>query len=340
MFLFATDVLLKGVWETVAELKDPELRRLASALPDTVLQSRADSTTKKYLYAFQRWRVWAEARSEVTVFPVNEVHCALYLQHLGETTKSKAAVEEAVNGISWVQQVAGLSPIVESPFVRLTVSGLQRQLAKPKSRKEPVTREILVELAGNLTPDSSLGEIRIVAIALLGFSAFLRYDELSSLRCCDIKFTETSMEVHILSSKTDQYRQGDTVLVARTGNATCPVMVLERYFEKAELDKDSIGHIFRGIVKTKHGEKLRASGKLSYTRMRELFLQKIAELGYNPKQFGLHSLRAGGATAAANAAVPDRLFKRHGRWRSELAKDGYVKDSVSSLMSVSESLNL
>ena len=51
--LLATDVLLKGVWETVAELKDPELRRLASALPGTVLQSRADSTTNKYLYAFQ-----------------------------------------------------------------------------------------------------------------------------------------------------------------------------------------------------------------------------------------------------------------------------------------------
>ena len=37
-----------------------------------------------------------------------------------------------------------------------------------------------------------------------------------------------------------------------------------------------------------------------------------------------------GATAAANAGVPDRLFKRHGRWASESAKDGYVQDSLSS----------
>ena len=28
---------------------------------------------------------------------------------------------------------------------------------------------------------------------------------------------------------------------------------------------------------------------------------------------GTHSLRSGGATAAANAGVPDRRFKRHGR---------------------------
>ena len=102
--------------------------------------------------------------------------------------------------------------------------------------------------------------------------------------------------------------------------------------------------LFRGITKTKHGERLRAAGSISYTRMRELFLKKLSELGFDARKFGLHSLRSGGASggasAAANAGVADRLFKRHGRWRSELAKDGYVKDSQQSLMSVSRSLEL
>ena len=88
------------------------------------------------------------------------------------------------------------------------------------------------------------------------------------------------------------------------------------------------------------GERLRSGGSLSYTRLRELFLNKMAALGFDPKLFGLHSLRAGGASAAASAGIPDRLFKRHGRWRSESAKDGYIKDSVSALMSVSRSLDL
>ena len=61
--------------------------------------------------------------------------------------------------------------------------------------------------------------------------------------------------------------------------------------------------------------------------MRELFLAKLKLLGFDATKFSLHSLRSGGATAAANAGVADRLFKRHGRWRSETAKDGYVKDS-------------
>ena len=116
----------------------------------------------------------------------------------------------------------------------------------------------------------------------------------------------------------------------------------------------------------KNGERLRTSGSLSYTRMRELFMAKLKELGFDASKFGMHSprsggasaaanagvpgfdaskfgmhsLRSGGASAAANAGVPDHLFKRHGRWRSETAKDGYIKDSTDALMSVSRSLEL
>jgi len=41
--------------------------------------------------------------------------------------------------------------------------------------------------------------------------------------------------------------------------------------------------------------------------------------------YSLHSLRAGGVTAAAGAGVPDRVFMRHGRLKSE---DGCVEDSL------------
>ena len=56
--------------------------------------------------------------------------------------------------------------------------------------------------------------------------------------------------------------------------------------------------------------------------------------------YGLHSLRSCGATAACNFCVPDRLFKRHGRWRSENAKDGYIKDSFNDLLFVSKNLGM
>ena len=79
---------------------------------------------------------------------------------------------------------------------------------------------------------------------------------------------------------------------------------------------------------------------MSYTRTREIVLQAFAELGYPKHLFGLHSLRAAGASAAANASVSDRLFKRHSRWRTDRAKDGYIKASLESLLSVSKSLHV
>ena len=47
-----------------------------------------------------------------------------------------------------------------------------------------------------------------------------------------------------------------------------------------------------------------------------------------------------GASAAANSGVPDRVFLRHGHWKSASAKDWYVKDSTDVKLSVSRSMGL
>ena len=59
-------------------------------------------------------------------------------------------------------------------------------------------------------------------------------------------------------------------------------------------------------------------------------LEAFKDIAPDISAVGTHSLRSGGATAAANAGVPNRLFKLHGRWASESAKDEYVQDSLSS----------
>ncbi|XP_062583387.1 uncharacterized protein LOC134245140 [Saccostrea cucullata] len=53
-----------------------------------------------------------------------------------------------------------------------------------------------------------------------------------------------------------------------------------------------------------------------------------------------YSLRSGGATSAAAAGVSDRLFKKHGRWRSDNSKDGYVKENQNEKLSVTKNLGI
>jgi len=60
---------------------------------------------------------------KLQVFPANESHVVLYLQHLGVTKGSKAAIEEAVNAFAWVQSLSGLPSPTRSLFVQTVQEG-------------------------------------------------------------------------------------------------------------------------------------------------------------------------------------------------------------------------
>jgi hypothetical protein len=76
----------------------------------------------------------------------------------------------------WLEPIGAICypPISDSPFVAIVLDGLQRQLAKPKVRKEPVSGDMLSALVASLGDSPTLSDIRLVAACLLAFSAFLR----------------------------------------------------------------------------------------------------------------------------------------------------------------------
>ena len=139
-------------------------------------------------------------------------------------------------------------------------------------------------------------------------------------------------------SKTDQYRKGNEVVISRSGEVTCPVSNLERHIIKltgASTSKVS-DFLFKPIVKVRSRYKVIDKVKpLSYTRARESLVKLLREFVSNMANiFSLHVFRSGRATTAANAQVLDRCWKRHGRWRSETTKDGYVEDSFDNGLSL------
>ena len=142
-----------------------------------------------------------------------------------------------------------------------------------------------------------------------------------SLFTLDITRHAGMLIIHLPHSKTDQLRKGDEVVIARTGNSTCPVAMLEIYMSRTSTAWDEKRQLFRSICRTGKCEKLRESSSFA-----------VRELDYDPGRFGLHSLCGSGATAAANNGVPNRLFKKHGCWKSDSAKD---EDSVKQRLTVS-----
>ena len=100
--------------------------------------------------------------------------------------------------------------------------------------------------------------------------------------------------------------------------------MLRRYATLSGDNISSTQFVYRSVYKSKaRGYLLRDGSKQSYSRARELFIQKFRAIGLDTSLYGLHSLRIGGASAAANSDIPDRVIKKHGRWKSDKAKDTY-----------------
>ena len=154
-------------------------------------------------------------------------------------------------------------------------------------------------------------------------------------------FHESYVDVFIEKSKCDHLREGHIVKISKTGSTACPIYWLRKYLDATNLNHHPDGYIFCRLHKTKKGHNVDHSHPITYETARKTFLDHLSQaLPEDLKLYGLHSLRSGGASAAANNDVSDRLIGKHGRWSSNSSRDRYVKDSNVKRLRVSQSLGL
>ena len=150
-----------------------------------------------------------------------------------------------------------------------------------------------------------------------------------------IHFEGSYVALSLEKRKNDQFREGSWVFISSSEVQTCPVAVVKRFVAQGQHKAGS--KLFRRFQHTRNGWKLKQQG-MSYSRANELLKKKLKKEGLDSKQYRVHSLRSGGASAAAALDVPDRLFQRHGCWRSEAAKNNYFKETLDSLLLVTKAM--
>ena len=324
---------------------DPRLQDLQDQLPNFCLNAKADSTRKKYRYEFEHFQKWCSSFEPVLcALPASDFTVSMYIVHLTETFKSVSKLHEATFAISWMHNLAGLIDPCLSSLVKQVKEGAVRETSKPVTKKDPISPQHLLLLVHNLAKENcTLYDLRTVTMCLLGFAGFLRFSEIANIKASDIAFYDRHVSIFISHSKTDRYKQGSYVDIAKTSSLTCPVTMLQRYIDCADIHVDTDVYIFRQLSYLKKSDTyiLRTSNKpISYTRSREIVLAAFESIGLDKSNFGLHSLRSGGATAANAAGISGRLFKKHGRWKSEKAKDGYVRENIVEKLSVTQNLGI
>ena len=239
--------------------------------------------------------------------------------------------------------MAGIPSPTDNPVVEAVRCASKRVLVtRVVNRKKPISSSVIHDLIGLADLQNPI-HLRNVTMYVLSFAGFFRFDDVSRIRRNDIFFHEGFMVIRVLKSKNDQLRKGDEVIFSEISGPACPVKLLKTYLARFSIPSSSRDLIFRPISRGKNSfffKLVFQDRPISYTTIREAFRKDLRSVGVDPSSFSFHSLRSGGATSAANNGVSDRVFKRHGHWKSVQAKDTYVVDDLDQRLSVSKSLGL
>ena len=133
------------------------------------------------------------------------------------------------------------------------------------------------------------------------------------------------MLVSIKQSKTDPFRKGCSLTIARSTTSICSVMAMRDYL--LQYIPAATGPLFTF-----------ANGQwLSRTSLTKELRSALQGCGLPADKYFTHSFRIGAATTAAAAGVPSWLIKVLGRWSSD-CYERYIKTPQKTLLDVSKTL--
>jgi hypothetical protein len=249
-------------------------------------------------------------------------HCHCRLSHGYHTIRTTMA------GVRFWYVTNGFgNPFVTclgQPMLRLhwILRAVRKEQGLVKCQRMPITYAILVQFV-NILKIGMFGpylDLLMQAVCQLAFFGFLRCNEFTAptaksdsqyfIRMKDVVIRLDSVSIHIQSSKTDPFRQGQWVHLYSTQSTVCPVSTLTAYFLtrcKMGADSKSNSSFFS----------LADGSPLTRAKFVGLLKQLLDRAGYVDSGLSPHSFRKGAATSASLGHVPDHIIRHMGRWSSD-----------------------
>lgn len=279
--------------------------------------SLAGSTRRGYAADLAHFTTWC-ADHQLASLPAESATVARYLADLATNGYAVATLARRVASISAAHQARDLDTPTKSLAVRKVLAGIRRTHGVAQHAKAPVLPSDLVAMLAQLDLATPRG-LRDRALLLLGFAGALRRAELVALTVADVQQRTQGLVITIRQSKTDQEGAGAELGIPKgRDKALCPVRALDAWLKAAAI---ADGPLFRPI--TRHGQiKPTALADVEVWRL----VKRLAEAcGLDPADYGGHSLRAGLATAAAQAGAEERDIMRQTRHKSERMVRKYIR---------------
>ena len=309
-----------------------------------IWDARKPSTVTKYCQALRKFFSFCSTKSFEICLPINSLFLADYLSHISKSKGTIGAVTSAVTALKWLHSfIPGLNQAndpLNDCFINRIAEGQKRNLIKEKTRKKPLTFDLIKQIFINFSKikKPSLIQMRDTLIPSLAYALLLRHDEISHLNCSHISHSINGFRFHIPSSKTDIYRQGKNVFLSNDNTSLCALLL--DYLSKTVLKLGDNHFLFTPIeYDCKKNEQVIKNMKLSYSTYRSIVKKAVSNLGIDPKDFSTHSCRAGGATDLAPYISQYELLLT-GRWADPRSIGSYVETPDERRFQISKTLNL
>ena len=303
---------------------------------ESIWGGRECSTVDSYCRVIRKYLVYARERELGTELPFNSLAVADYFIHLETQNAKKGTIISSLAALKWLHSfVPGLnswSNPLNDDFLGKIMSNLKRNVQKENCQKKPLTGEMVSRIISqsNLTDTLALRDCLMIAFA---YSLLLRYDELSHITCSHMTEQENGIKILIPKSKTDKFRNGKNVFLAKSSSDSCTHALLSQYLKITNLKFGQNHFLFCPLKRERCSYSL-TNKRLAYTSYRDIVKRAVKSIGLDEKMYGTHSCRSGGATDLAPHISEHELLIT-GRWSDPRSIRSYVELSEGSRYEIS-----
>jgi hypothetical protein len=198
-------------------------------------------------------------------------------------------------------------------LVARTLRGCKKLRAVATTRKRPLRRAELSSLHDRYMSSTEHNDLLFFVILLVGFHALMRLGELvwpdkkalqdyrKVTKRDSVELLPEGFSFFLPGHKADRFFEGNRIILQRNASGDDPDIPFRKYLAS------------RDRLFPFHPELwLRADGSIP---TRSWFIRRLRQ--HFPSDVAGHSLRAGGATALAQAGIPPHIIQAIGRWASD-----------------------
>ena len=278
---------------------------------DYLAAAKAGSTRKEYQ---KDMRYFADAGYAI---PATVDQVATYLTqmagHLAVST-----IERRLVSLHVAHLEAGYPSPVHAKRIKTMMQGVRRTKGVAVKQATAIVKDDLLEMLSAASRGRPMQAARNAALLLVGWAGAFRRSELAILRCEDVLWLDSGVEITLRQSKVDQTGAGFVKFLPNAHGNRSPHLALQHWMEVSGITE---GYLFRPI--NRHDQI--GDRPLTPHAISQIVKKIIEQTGRDPAKYSGHSLRAGFITEGVLSAVSEHLLMMTSGHRSTQTFQKYVR---------------